>query len=176
MKKIIILSFTFLIFAFIPENAESENEQYYTIGERTVNGNSLSGIVEQGETVKILFGYYDRHEIKREDIVVYNYAGNKNPIIKIIKAVAGDGFSLKKAEDPSGWNIYVEDKIVTNSEGLPYALNEKQHRILSLYERDYNGSIPEDCCLILGNMPSGTADSSRFGLIHKDDILGKVEL
>lgn len=157
------------------ESIEIGKEECFTVEERTVNGGSLSGIIENGETVRILFGYYDCNEIKKEDIVVYNYTGNENPIIKVVKALPGDKFSLKKTEDFSGWNIFVNNKIVTNSENLPYILNEKKHRVLSLYEEDYKGIIPEDSYLILSNIVSGAVDSTLFGLVHKDDISGKVE-
>ena len=56
-----------------------------TIEERTVRGNSLSGFIEQGETIKIFTGYYDCHDVKKEDIIVYDYSGNEVPLIKIVK-------------------------------------------------------------------------------------------
>ena len=47
--------------------------------------------------------------------------------------------------------------------------------MLSLYERDYQGKIPEDAYLVLGDNINGSLDSRNFGLIGKQDILGKVE-
>jgi type IV secretory pathway protease TraF len=47
--------------------------------------------------------------------------------------------------------------------------------MLSLYEDDCSEGIPQNTYLILGNLTSGSLDSSRFGLIDKSDILGKVE-
>jgi len=38
------------------------------------------------------------------------------------------------------------------------------------------GIIPENSYLILGNLVSGSIDSTTFGLIDKGDILGKAEL
>lgn len=142
--------------------------------ERLVRGNSLSGLVEPGQTVKILFGFYDCNEIKRGDIAAYNYAGNPEPIIKIIKGISGDKFNLKSAES-GGWNVIINDEIVKNSQNQPYVLKEKGYKMLSLYEKDYKGVIPENAYLILGNAANGTLDSSVFGFIDKSDILGKVE-
>jgi type IV secretory pathway protease TraF len=47
--------------------------------------------------------------------------------------------------------------------------------MLSLYEKDYKGIIPQNTYLILGDQPSGSVDSSVFGLVDKSDILGKAE-
>ena len=142
--------------------------------ERIVRGDSLSPLVVSGQTVKILFDYYDCYEIKRNDIVVYNFSGNSNPIIKIVKGLPGDKFHLEKTE--SGWQILINNEVLKNSENKPYLLSENGYRMLSLYEKDYKGQIPEDAFLILGNIISGSLDSTRFGLVGKDDILGKVEL
>jgi hypothetical protein len=46
--------------------------------------------------------------------------------------------------------------------------------MLHLYEVDYSGIIPEGANLLLGNSPSGTTDSTRFGLVDKGDFAGKI--
>ena len=48
--------------------------------------------------------------------------------------------------------------------------------MISLYIKDYKGIIPPDTYLILGDNPFGTYDSTRFGLIDKSNIVGKVLL
>jgi len=141
--------------------------------ERIVRGSSLTGLIEPGQTVKILLGFYDCNDVKRGDVITYNYAGDKNPLIKIVKGISGDRFHLQKTE--GGWHILVNDEIVRNSQNQPYVFDEGGYKMLSLYERDYAGVIPENAYLILGNLASGSLDSSHFGLIDKKDILGKVE-
>jgi signal peptidase I len=139
---------------------------------KIVRGNSLSGLIESGSTVKILFGYYLCNEVKRGDTVAYNFSGDRNPIIKIVKGLPGDKFHLREI---SGiWNIFINGETAKNSKGEPYSLSEGGSKMLSLYERDYKGVIPLDAYLILGNISSGSLDSSRFGLVGKSDILGKV--
>jgi len=143
--------------------------------ERIVRGDSLSPLINPGDTVKILFDYYDCHKIKREDVVAYSYAGNENPIIKIVKGIPGDKFSLVKSSNDSDWNILINRQIVKNSQDQPYLIGQSGYRMLSLYERDYKGIIPENAYLLLGNKAFGSLDSTRFGLIDKSDILGKVK-
>ncbi|MBU3965298.1 signal peptidase I [Patescibacteria group bacterium] len=142
--------------------------------ERIVRGNSLTGLIESSETVKIFFGYYDCNEIKKEDIIVYFYAGNEEPLIKIVKGMPEDKFAFQKTE--AGWRILINGEAVKNSKGESYSLSEKGSKMLSLYERDYKGIIPANAYLILGNLASGSLDSTHFGLIGKQDILGKAEL
>jgi len=48
--------------------------------------------------------------------------------------------------------------------------------MLSLYEKDYHGVIPENTYLLLGEVTSGSLDSTRFGLIDKSSVLGKIEM
>lgn len=71
--------------------------------------------------------------------------------------------------------VSVSGETLKNSQSEPYLLGEGGYRILSLYERDYKGIIPPDTYLILGNLASGSLDSTRFGLVGKSDILGKAE-
>jgi len=145
-----------------------------SVEEKTVRGNSLYGLIEPGSTVKVYFGYYKCNEIKRGDIVAYNYSGDPNPIIKVVKGLPGDKLHLQEANGV--WNILINGETVKNSKGEPYSLSASGSQMLSLYERDYKGVIPADAYLILGNLSSGSIDSTYFGLIGKNDILGKVEL
>jgi signal peptidase I len=160
-----------------PSNYQNPNYQTalcYTTEEKIVRGESLSPLIRSGDEVKILIGYYDCHKIEREDIVAYDYKGDDVPIIKIVKGLPKDQIIL--ASTSSGWNILINGQAVKNSEGKEYLIGGQGYNMLSLYIRDYQGKIPENAYLILGNIASGTVDSTVFGLIDKSDILGKVEL
>ncbi len=132
-----------------------------------VRGSSLSGLIEPGSCILVAEGYYNCNDVKRGEVVAYNYRGNNNLIIKIVKAIPGDSFSLNNSR------ILVNGEILRNTEGKEYIIRDT--RMLSLYTKDYP-IIPEDTFLILGNLASGSLDSSRFGLISKQDIRGRVFL
>lgn len=151
---------------------EKNKDCVFKVEERTVRGDSMAGLIENGQTVKILFGYYDCHSPERGDIIAYKYAANPEPLIKIIKASPGDSFKLEKTN--GGYTMLINNEILKNSQNQPYILDEKGYRLLSLYEHDYKGIIPKNTYLILGNRVGGSLDSSRFGLIDKSDILGKI--
>lgn len=142
--------------------------------EMIVRGNSLDPLIKPEQTIKALFGYYDCHEIERGDVVLFDYAGNKNFVIKIVKGISGDKFELRKLD--SGYNIVVNNQIVKNSENKPYLISGNAYKMLSLYEKDYKGLIPENAYLLLGNRISGSVDSTTFGLVDRGGIVAKVEI
>jgi hypothetical protein len=79
-------------------------------------------------------------------------------------------------EVKGGWNILVNRDVLKNSEDESYFLGSQGFRMLSIYEKEYEGVIPLDTYLILGNLSGGSVDSTRYGLVNKVDILGKAEI
>lgn len=142
------------------------------IEKKAVQGGSLSGLVEDGQEVKIWRDYYKCRPVRRNDIVVYYFAGNSEPLIKIVKGISGDTFFLR--QDGEARHIILNGEVVKNSEGEPYQVSEQGNRLLSLYIRDYQGVIPANTYLLLGNIANGSLDSTRFGLVSGRDITAKV--
>jgi len=130
---------------------------------RTVRGNSLEPLVPSGAEIKALFDYYNCHEIN-------HYAGDKVPLLKIVKGIPGDSFHLVK-NTQGEYNLIINGKIVVNSQNMPYVFND---RMLSLYENDYQGVIPPNTYLLLGDQANGSVDSGAFGLVDKSNIIGKA--
>jgi len=141
--------------------------------EEIVNGSSMSPLISPGEKIDALFGYYECHEISRGDIVIYDYAGNKNPIIKSVKAIPGDNWYLEEIDGM--YEIFVNGVSLENSEGKEYRLSESSSRMLKLYVESYP-IIPGNAYLLLGDDVGGSLDSTKFGLAGKSDIKAKVEL
>ena len=152
-------------------NAPARNCDIY-VEEKTVRGKSLTGIVEPGDIVAVASGFYGCHPIERGDIVAFKSAADKNPVIKVVRGRPGDSFSLK--ETGSGWNILVNNQILKTGAGTPYLLTAKTRQVLAGFEESYNGFIPKGAYLLMGSLPGGALDSTRFGLINKSDIIGKV--
>lgn len=152
---------------------QKENDCAITEEGKIVRGGSLAGIIAEGDEIIILKGFYECNEVKRGDIVAYDYTGNSAPIIKIIRGVPGDKFEFAVIKK-SAWNILINGEILKNSLDEPYILGEQGHKMLKLYEHDYNGVIPKDTYLILGNKATGSTDSAKFGLVGKPGFIGKV--
>jgi signal peptidase I len=140
----------------------------------TIKGASLQGIVSGGQQVRSELGYYDCHDILRGDLVEYAYGQALDaPVVKIVKGIPGDRWRVYAQKNGLSV-IEVNGELLATSDGSLYELDERRGRLLNLYVNDYNGVIPKDAYLILGNLPNGTIDSSAFGLVAKTDILGRV--
>ncbi|MDP2629249.1 MAG: signal peptidase I, partial [Candidatus Harrisonbacteria bacterium] len=134
----------------------------------------LSGLIESGEEIEIYWGYYDRFQAQRGDIVAYRYAGNLAPLIKIIHGMPGDTFALVENTEDGLWYLMINGEALRTSSGQRYALSEDRAKLLRQYEKDYQGTIPQGAFIILGNNPRGSVDSSQFGFASKNNFLGKV--
>lgn len=145
-----------------------------SVEERIVRGSSMAGLLSDGDTVSVQFGYYACNAPQKGDVALVHFAGDANPLIKAIKAAPGDSFLLSGTS--CGWNIVVNGKVLQNSEAQDYCVGYSGYRMLSLYVQSYNGVIPQDAYLVLGNLAEGSTDSTRFGLVSRDSLLGKVEI
>ena len=140
-----------------------------------VLGSSMEPMIKNGQKIQALYGYYSCHDIKRNDIVLFHFTASKDPLIKRVVALPGDKFSLKQdSKQLSVWQIIVNGKVLTNSEGKPYSLTDKSKAMLALFEHDYKGVVPADAYMILGDQIGGTLDSTRYGLVAKSAIIAKA--
>lgn len=140
---------------------------------------SLAGAVAPGSTVDAEFGIYACEPAKRGDIVLYRFAGNPVPVIKIVKGVPGDHFALSTELGLS--TLLINDGVAKNAQGASYVIAPSERRMLELYVNDnrkggYFAVIPADTYLLLGNQAAGSIDSRRFGLVARGDLLARVTL
>lgn len=143
----------------------------YTYMVVEVSGASMLPLVRPGENFRLLQGWYRDHAVERGDIVAYHYAGNRNPLMKVVYGVAGDRWGLREG---SGWyHILVNGRIIKNSAGREYRIPSGVIKRLELYSRSYP-VIPADACLILGQEPGGSLDSTVFGLASRQDLAGRL--
>jgi signal peptidase I len=140
---------------------------------RKVSGNSMSGIVENGESLRILFGFYACNPVNYNDIAVYSYAGSKIPLIKSVKALPSDTFHVQCRN--GNCFIEVNRQEIKNKQGALYYIPEKESSLLKYYEKSFQGIIPPGTFMILGSH-NGTIDSGKFGLVGIGDLIGKAEM
>jgi signal peptidase I len=173
--SIVVAELGFFAYLKLNENRKFNLTCVSARTDEIVRGQSLSGVIEEGQTVKLLKNFYNCNPVQRGDIVAYNYSGRPEPIIKIIKGLPGDKFNLQKNEG-GGYNILINGQVSSTSLNQPYQLSEGRQKMLELYIHDYNGVIPPDTYLIFGNIATGSLDSTRFGLVGKEGIIGKIEV
>lgn len=143
----------------------------YAGAEVKVRGASMLPLAAPGERLRLLRGYYADHPVERGDVVAYNYAGNGSPLMKTAYAVAGDRWSLREGR---GWyNILVNGRVLKNSAGREYRIPAAAIKRLKLYSDSYP-VIPGDACLLLGEQPGGSLDSTVFGLAGRRDLAGRL--
>ncbi len=158
----------------IPKNQNNNQQCEINIEKRIVRGSSLEPLIKNGQEIKILLNYYQCNQIKRNDIVLYSYAGNSAPLIKIVKGIPGDSFRIIET-GKGGWYILINGEILRNFENKPYLISDRRKfNLLRIYEKSYQGKIPEGAYLLLGNLIYGSLDSTQFGFVEKKDIIGKV--
>ena len=151
----------------------SSTESLDLSGNYTVRGKSLHPLLSSGDSVSIIRSN-DTTDLKTDDIIACRFSGSVNPLIKIIKGQPGDHWELVKQEDIDAYEIKVNGQVLVTSEGKHYSIPEPRSKMIKLYAENYP-VIPEDTYLVLGNRPEGTLDSTRFGLIHGRQIIGRVE-
>ena len=61
-------------------------------------------------------------------------------------------------------------------EGDSFELAMRRFKRQIEHMEGYGAKIPEDAFLVLGNLVEGSIDSTAFGLVSRDDIIGKVEI
>ncbi|HOI60250.1 MAG TPA: signal peptidase I [Candidatus Pacearchaeota archaeon] len=165
----IIVIVSFLYFIFIKKDTRKEivNNDCFVAKQRTIDGTSMSPLLQNGETVTTYENFYDCNEIQKSDIIIFNFKTREGDYIKKIV-----GMPNEKLEFEEGY-IKINGEFVLNSEGSKYKLNSSQQKILSIPLVD--NQIPRNGYLVLGdNVSNGTFDSRQFGYINKSQIIGKV--
>lgn len=131
----------------------------------TVRGNSMSPLIQNEKEIVNQLGYYSFRPIRRGDVVTFRSGTRTNLLIKRVYAIPGDRFEVR------GKFLFVNGSPLLNSEGTPFTVPTQ---MLQLYARDYP-QLPPQTYLVLGDQPLGSIDASRFGLIHKKDIVGRID-
>lgn len=138
-----------------------------------VRGSSMAPLLLPGAKLLILHAYYASHPVRCGDVVAYAYAGNHAPLLKRVRAIAGDRFGLR--EKRGCYEILVNGEALRNSAGKRYCIPKGASARISLYARDYP-VLPPKSCLIMGENPGGSLDASFFGLADERDLEGKAVL
>lgn len=131
-----------------------------------VFGESMSPVLEGGDIVIQNKISYSFNPIKRLDIVSVQF-NNTNLLVKRVIGLPGERIRI------------IDNKLYINHNGEETVLEET-------YIKDYTENfdlkslnyeeIPEDMYLILGDNRNNSTDSRELGLIHKNYIVGKVDL
>jgi signal peptidase I len=135
----------------------------------TIRGNSLNPYLKDGDEIKVDLNYYNHLDPRRYDTIVYNFSARDQLLIKYIGVIPKDNFSIKNNK------LYVNNQEFKNILNQTYILNTQNQKMLELYEKSFEGKMPENTYFIF-SIRSGEIDSGKFGPVNKDKIIGKVML
>ncbi len=126
-----------------------------------VVGQSMEPTFYTGMQILVDEQYYQYHAVARNDIVTMQHE-SRISMIKRVVAIPGDKLHLDKNN-----KLYVNDVFLILINPPVWANTLKQLKT-------YRWIIPEGHYLLLGDNYSNSMDSSSFGLIKKENILGKA--
>ena len=135
----------------------------YVVTIQQVVGPSMSSTLESQDIVLLSRSHYRLFDMKRFDVIAFEYADTKY-LIKRVIGLPGDKVEYKNN------TLYVTDEIVEED-----FLDGHQTENFSLVSMGYE-TIPEGKYLVLGDNRENSLDSRSFGLIDEEDILGKVSI
>lgn len=165
---IVLIAF-FIYFVFLKQDDDSIiiDKSCFETKTRTVDGTSMSPLLQNGEAVTTYENYYDCNEIKKGDIIIFNFKTREGDYIKKVMAMEGDILEFKDEF------IKINGEFAVNSAGEKYRINQSQQRILLIPLED--NVIPRNNYLVLGdNTAPSTFDSRKFSFISKQQIIGKA--
>jgi len=96
-----------------------------------VRGSSMEPFIKNGQVIQVAKGYYNCHDIKRDDVVIYNYSDGKEPLIKMVKGIEGDTITLQAISENEA-HLIINGQLVKNHENKEYVINAKGQKMLSL--------------------------------------------
>lgn len=148
LKFIAILAVAFIIFV-------------YVISLQQVIGSSMSPTLNDENIVLIDKIRYHFFDIKRNDIVSFKYKDSEY-LIKRVIGLPGERIKYKNNQLYVNGNL-IEEKFLENIETEDF----------ELFWLGYD-TIPDNMYLVLGDNRNNSIDSRNFGLIKKENIVGKM--
>lgn len=133
-----------------------------------------SDIFQPGEEVKVEMNYYACNKGERGEIVMIKSPGRDDPIFKYIKMVPGDKYSVVQNNKDKKYHVVVNGDEMENSKGETYTFTERKSRMIKLYESNFKDGIKQGVYFVFGESPAGGFDSTRFGPVTSERMIGKV--
>ena len=140
-------------------------------GTVTVRGDSMKGVLNDGQEVKAHTGYYACHEPQVGDLVMVRYAGNSAPLAKQIRGKAGDVVTF--ARDKYEEYIVLNGTPLLTTRAEFFYVDPTAKKLLQGYLTK-ESVIRLGAYLVLGNQPVGSTDSRDFGMIGKPQFLARL--
>ena len=138
----------------------------YVVTTQQILGPSMNNTLNSGDLVLLNRAVYKFKNIKRFDIVSFNYSDTKY-LVKRVIGLPGEKIEYKNNV------LYVNDKQVDE----PFLSKEVSTEDFSTMDLGYE-TIPRDMYLMIGDNRADSLDSRdpKVGLVSKKEIIGKVSI
>lgn len=150
------------------ESCETSTRSY------TMQDSYLRGLIKKGQSFDVLMSYYDCHEPKPGDLVLYRFSSKSEPVVKIVRAIPGDEFELTENSQLRRWEIKVNGEDLIYRQNKYYFGRVNDRHPMKKYHDLYSGEIQSGDFIIFSLIPPGLQDSGTLGPVRKENILGKV--
>ena len=142
--------------------------RYFLFQPFLVNGQSMEPNFENGDYLIVDEISYRFHDPQRGDVIVFGYPGN--PSTRLIKRVIGLPGETVEIKEGKVTIIKENTEVLDESQYLPEGL-ETQPGV-----KGDKFSIPEDEFFVLGDNRQLSSDSRIWGLLPRQNIIGRVYL
>ena len=142
--------------------------RYFLFQPFLVNGQSMEPNFENGDYLIVDEISYRFHDPQRGDVIVFGYPGN--PSTRLIKRVIGLPGETVEIKEGKVTIIKENTEVLDESQYLPEGL-ETQPGV-----KGDKFSIPEDEFFVLGDNRTVSLDSRWWGLLPRQNIIGRVYL
>lgn len=130
-------------------------------------GPSMSPTLENGDAFLLNKLAYKVSDVKRGNIVVFNYDDTKY-LVKRVIGLPGDKIEYRKNVLYINGNAYAEDFLPDDTVTNDFTMEDIRGTV--------DSKIPEGMYLVLGDNRGNSMDSRQIGLIKEEDIIGKTSI
>jgi hypothetical protein len=132
-----------------------------------------SDIYPGGSEIEVEMNYYACNKGERDEVVMIKSPGRDDPLFKWIKMIPGDKYEVKELKDKK-FVVKVNGDVMQNSKGEEYTFTERKSRMIKLYESNFKSGIKNGVYFVFGETPAGGFDSTRFGPVTPERMIGRV--
>ncbi len=138
---------------------------------------SMMPRIKKGQKLTLTQGWYGCHSAVPGEIVLFRFSKQLDPVVRFVRAAAGDRFSLKADKAHKAWNIAINGKLLLVADGgAPFFFGSESPPLLSLYEKNHAKGLEGDEALVFGAQSQGRFDSGELGLVSSSDFQARVEI
>ena len=134
---------------------------------------SGSDIFPAGTEVEVEMNYYACNRGARDEVVMIKSPGRDDPLFKWIKLIPGDKYKVVEGKNKT-YKIDVDGDTMVNSKNEEYTFTERKSKMVKLYETNFKDGIKSGVYFVFGETPSGGFDSTRFGPVTSERMVGRV--